>query len=261
MSDAAFPTLPDGAALDVLAVAAHPDDAEIGCGGTLLRLVAAGYTVGVVDCTRGESGSRGSPEIRAAEAAAAAARLGLAHRENLGLPDGFVAAGDDDALRRLVTALRRLRPRWLFAPYPVDAHPDHEAVAGLCRRAFFHSGLARVFPEAGAAKRPEVLLRYAGNDLATPALCVDISAFAAAKRDLIACYASQIGRTPAERAHYLRGLDPISRAEARDRFYGAACGVAAAEPLWTDGPVSLDLLAPLVAPGAGAAPLDSEGRS
>lgn len=235
----------------LLVVGAHPDDAEIGCGGLILRLTRAGHRVAVVDCTRGESASRGSVEQRAAEAAQAADRLGLCGRENLGLPDGFVE-DDDTALRALVAVLRRLRPQLLLAPHPVDAHPDHVVVAQACRRAFFHAGLARIWPELGAAGRPRALLRYAGNDLAgPPTVCVDIAGVAADKRAVLECYQSQIGRGEAGRAHYLRGADHVERAEVRDRYFGMLCGCGAAEPLWSEGPVSLDALAPLLAAAPG----------
>jgi bacillithiol biosynthesis deacetylase BshB1 len=232
----------DAQPVDVLVLAAHPDDAEIGCGGTILRLTAAGRRVAVVDATRGEAATRGSPELRAAEADAASALLGLCARENLGLPDGRIEAGEA-ATAQVVEVLRRLRPRLLLAHLPTDVHPDHVAVAELARRAFFLAGLAKVRPEAGPPHRPRLLLRFFGNDAREPGFCVDVSAFAERKRAAVACYASQIPATAAERAHFVRGLDPIQRFEARDRWFGAQCGVAAAEPFVVDGPASLDELA------------------
>lgn len=240
----------DAATVDALVVGAHPDDAEIGCAGAMLRMTDAGLRVAVVDCTRGESASRGTPALRAEEAARAAALLGLCARQNLGLPDGRVA-DDEAALRALVGALRRLRPRLLLAPFPIDAHPDHEAVAAACRRAFFHAGLRNLLPELGPPWRPRALLRYAGNDGAVPTFCVDIDVLVDRKRAVLECYASQIGRSPDERAHYLRGADHVERALVRDRYYGTLCGCGHAEPFWTDGPFALDALAPLVTAGAG----------
>ncbi len=230
------------APLDLLVLAAHPDDAEIGCGGTMARLIAAGARIGVVDVTGGEAATRGDRASRAREAAAASAVLGLEVRENLGLSDGSVVA-DEAATGLVVAALRRHRPTLFLAPLSIDAHPDHVAVAELARRAFFHSGLRKLFPAAGAPHRPRQLVRYFGNDLATPTFCVDVSAHVAKKREAIACYGTQIGRTAAERAHYLRGLDPVERAEVRDRYFGSLCGAAAAEPFVVEGPFTLDAVA------------------
>ncbi len=235
---------PTGSAPDVLVVAAHPDDAEIGVGGLLLRLVDLGRRIAIVDCTRGETASRGTPELRAEEAARAAELLGGVLRRNLGLPDGALA-DDADTLAALVGVLRAMRPGLLLGPHPVDAHPDHEALARACRRAFFHAGLRNYRPDLGPPHRPRLLLRYAGNDHGTPTFCVDVSTVVERKREVLECYASQIGRGPEGRAHYLRGTDHVERAEIRDRYYGTLVGRHAAEPLWVDGPFALDALHPI----------------
>ncbi|MFO1054208.1 MAG: bacillithiol biosynthesis deacetylase BshB1 [Planctomycetota bacterium] len=231
--------------LDVLVLAAHPDDAEIGCGGTIARMVAAGSKVGVVDVTRGEAATRGDPETRAREAAAASRVLGLTVRTNLGLPDGSVRA-DDAATEAVVAVIRRHRPALLLAPLPIDAHPDHVAVADLARRAFFHSGLRKLFDGAGEPNRPRLLARYYGNDFAVPSFCVDVGPHLETKRAAIRCYASQFAAQAEGRAHYLRGLDPLERAEVRDRYFGALCGKSAAEPFAVDGPFALDAVALLI---------------
>src|SRR5688572_23364573 len=133
--------------LDLLAVAPHPDDAELICGGTLVRAVRAGHAVGILDLTRGEMGSRGTPEGRAAEAARAATVLGIDERESLGMPDAAITNTRETRLR-LVAALRRLRPRVVIAPAPAPfgRHPDHREAAELIRDAVFLSGLARFDP-------------------------------------------------------------------------------------------------------------------
>ncbi|MCC6785403.1 MAG: bacillithiol biosynthesis deacetylase BshB1 [Planctomycetes bacterium] len=231
--------------LDVLVVAAHPDDAEIGCGGTIARLIAVGVQVGVVDATHGEAATRGDAATRSMEAAAASAVLGLTLRENLGLPDSGVVA-DDASTARLIEIVRRTRPTLLLAPLAVDAHPDHVAVAGLARRAFFHAGLARVRPALGAAYRPRALVNYFGNDFAPPSFCIDVSSHVEKKHEAIRCFGSQFGRTAEERAHYLRRLDPLERADARDRYFGSLCGVTAAEPFSVEGPFALDAIALLL---------------
>src|SRR5215468_11903919 len=123
-----------GLQLDVLAIAAHPDDVELCVGGTLLKLAKMGYKTGVIDMTRGESGTRGTPEIRASEAERAAQLLGLSVRENLDLGDAHVWANEESRVK-LVRALRRLRPRVVFTQFWEDPHPDHAHTSQLVREA------------------------------------------------------------------------------------------------------------------------------
>ncbi|HEX5052606.1 MAG TPA: bacillithiol biosynthesis deacetylase BshB1 [Planctomycetota bacterium] len=221
---------------DVLAIGPHPDDIEIATAGTLLLLIASGHGVSLLDCTRGEMGSRGSAAERATEAAAAAARLGVRQRVGLGLPDTGVRV-DDASTDLLVAALRAARPALLLAPHARDVHPDHSATAQLTERAFFLAGLRNHQPQLGAPHRPRLFLRYPGNLPVEPSLLVDISSVAAAKAEVVRCYRSQLA--PPDRSHIVQGLDLLERAEVRDRFYGARRGVFAAESFWHDGPVPI----------------------
>lgn len=221
---------------DVLAIGAHPDDVEMAAGGTLLLLRAKGQSVSIVDCTRGEAGSRGTADERHAEATAAAQALGLVQRHNLGLPDTFVRV-DDAATDALIAVLRSARPRLLLAPIAHDLHPDHVAVGQLAERAFFLAGLKNHRPLLGAPHRPRLLLRYPGNLPDEPAIAVDISSVADQKAAVIRCYRSQIA--PPDRKHLTQGLDVLERAEVRDRFYGARIGARAAEPFLHDGPLAV----------------------
>lgn len=211
---------------DVLVLAPHPDDAEIGCGGTILQLTRRHQRVVVVELTRGEKGSRGDAATRAREAEAAAAKMNLSARLNLGLPDTELR-DDEAALRAVLGVIRRFRPALLLAPHAQDPHPDHAAAHAICRRAYFHAGLKNVLPEAGAAFRPERVLWYPGNDLVPATVVVDITAVAADKLDLVRCYASQVGGLDGK--HFVHRLDPIERVELRDRFYGSRAGVRAGE--------------------------------
>ncbi len=227
---------------DVLVLAPHPDDAELSCGGTILKLVAAAARVVIVDMTRGEKASRGTAQEREAECAAATAMLGVAGRENLGLPD--TAVRDDDlALRGVLGAIRRLRPRLLFAPLERDLHPDHAATGAVASRAFFHAGLVNVLPELGPPHRPRVLLRYPLHEELEPSLCVDISAVAERKLQVLRCYRSQL---PGDDRAYLWGLDVVERAHSRDQFWGAHCGCRAAEPFRAERPLRVDDLLALL---------------
>ena len=231
---------------DLLVLAPHPDDAELGCGGLLLRASRNGARAVVVDCTRGESGTRGTPEGREQEARDASELIGLHGRENLGLPDGRIP-DDDESVGVVVGAIRRHRPRFFFAPLPHDIHPDHETVASLAKKAFFLSGLRKRFPEAGEAFRPELMLRYGGNDdPSPPTLCVDITNELPDKLRAIGCFRSQVPERRADRGHYVKGLGPLERTETRDRFFGSQVGVDAAEPLWCEGPLRLDRLSRLL---------------
>ncbi|MCA8943791.1 MAG: bacillithiol biosynthesis deacetylase BshB1 [Planctomycetes bacterium] len=228
--------------VDVLVLAAHPDDAEIGCGGTIVDLVSRGARVAIVDMSRGEKGTLGTPEIRAGEAAAAANVLGVAERIDLGLPDAELR-DDARALNAVVEQIRRLRPALMLGPTTVDIHPDHAETGRVARRAFFHAGLANFEPGLGPAHRPARVMFYAGNDLIQPTVCVDISAHVAKKRAALECYASQVTGSD---AHRVRKLDVLERAEARDRYFGSLSGCQAAEPFVADGGLSLPSLISLL---------------
>jgi bacillithiol biosynthesis deacetylase BshB1 len=217
-----------------LALGPHPDDIEIAAAGTLLLLHQAGQRIALVDCTRGEKGSRGTVAERDAEATAAAHKLGAAVRTNLGLPDTGVRV-DDAATHALVAALRAVRPALMLAPHVHDVHPDHVAAGELASRAFFLAGLRHYEPQLGAPHRPRVLLRYPGNRPVEPTLVVDITAVATAKAEVVRCYRSQLN--PADRSHLVLGLDVFERADVRDRFWGASIGVRAGEPFSHDGPL------------------------
>jgi N-acetylglucosamine malate deacetylase 1 len=155
--------------LDVLIVAPHPDDAELGAAGAILRLKAAGRRVGVLDLTNGEPTPFGSPEIRQRETAAATAVLGLDWRENLGLPNRSLEH-TLEARHRLAAVFRRERPRWIFAPYWVDAHPDHVAATELIEAARFWSKLTKSdisgephYPDICARHQPLLGTKAAGD--------------------------------------------------------------------------------------------------
>lgn len=179
------------APVDLLAIAAHRDDAELTCGGTLVKHARQGHRVAILDLTRGEMGSRGSAAIREAESQAAAKVMGVALRENLGLPD----AGIENALetrRQLAVRIRELRPRTVIAPAPRGRHPDHRVAAQLIRDACFLAGLAKLDPDT-APHRPHKLVHTITyrEDHVKPTFVVDISDEFEAKLEAIQCYASQ----------------------------------------------------------------------
>jgi N-acetylglucosamine malate deacetylase 1 len=177
--------------LDVLAVFAHPDDAELLCGGTLARCVDEGESVGILDLTRGEAASRGTPEEREREAAAAAVTLGVRIRRNVGLPDAGIENSPSFRLR-VATHLRALRPRVVVTHWTEGRHPDHRAAACLVRDAAFLAGLRSLDIE-GAPYRPHKLV-YAlafREDAPAPSFVVDVSEQIDRKLEAMACFASQ----------------------------------------------------------------------
>lgn len=231
----------DGAAVndthtvDVLVLAAHPDDAEIGCGGTILRAVDAGLAVGVADLTDGELSTHGDPTTRAQERDRATAVLGLDQRVRLGLPD----CGLDRQRDAIVGLLRSLRPRVLLAPHPNDRHPDHAATGRLARDAAFLAGVGRYLP-GDEPHRPSVLHHYMLHRPFEPTFVVDVGPVWERRRQAVAAYASQIGHPPAEARTAIAGPDFLAALEARAVFYGAMIGAERGEPFWTDGPLAVE---------------------
>lgn len=228
--------------LDVLAIAPHPDDAELGMGGAILKFKSQGLRVGVLDLTNGEPTPHGSPEIRAAETAEATKILGLDWRENLGLPNRSLEA-TLEARRQLAVVIRRVRPRWLFAPYWVDAHPDHVAATELVEAARFWAKLTKS-DIPGAPHHPERIYNYYCVHLKLapqPAFVLDISGEWQNKLAAIACYQSQFvtGRPP-EPPTFLDRL----RDEAA--YWGKTIGVAFGEPFTCREPIGLASMKELV---------------
>lgn len=175
--------------VDVLAFGPHPDDVELGCGGTLLKLADRGYRCAIVDLTRGEMGTRGTVETRAAEAANAARLLGVTARENLGLPDGFVR-NDHESRRKVVEVIRAYRPKLIFAPYHKDRHPDHYHASELVYEATFVAGLRR-YETGQESYRPSRLVYYMRWYEFEPTFIVDITDQYERKMEAIWSYASQ----------------------------------------------------------------------
>ncbi len=180
--------------VDILCITAHPDDAEIGCAGTLLRHVAQGRTVGLVDLTAGELGTRGTPEIRRREAEAARLVIGAQFRYQLGLADGFFRA-DEASLLSVVVALRRHRPRVVITNAIRDRHPDHGRGAALVAEACFLSGLHRIATafegKEQQAYRPTTVLHMVQDHWIDPQLVVDVTSFWTKKQEALACFKSQ----------------------------------------------------------------------
>jgi bacillithiol biosynthesis deacetylase BshB1 len=215
--------------LDVLAIAPHPDDAELTCGGTLLKMAEAGYRTGILDLTQGEMGTRGTPEIRAREAAQAAKILGVKLRRNLGLPDARLRVCDEFKTA-IAEVIRELEPHTVILPYWQGRHPDHYTAATLGYEACFIAGLKN-YPLGGEAFRPFKVLYAAAYAIAAPTFAVDITKYFERRRRAILAYASQF--RPAKKEKPSRVALPLDRLEERmnltARYYGRLIGVAYAE--------------------------------
>lgn len=179
------------APVELLAIAAHRDDVELTCGGTLVKHSWKGHRTGIIDLTAGEMGTRGSAELRAKEAAAAADLLGVAVRENLGLPDAAIQ-NTPETRRLLALRLRELRPKVVIAPPPQGRHPDHRVAAELIRDACFLAGLAKLDPSTKPHRPFKILHAIAyREDNVKPTFVVDITSEFETKLEAIRCYASQ----------------------------------------------------------------------
>jgi bacillithiol biosynthesis deacetylase BshB1 len=228
--------------LDILVVAPHPDDAELGMGGTILKCKAEGFRVGVLDLTNGEPTPMGSPEIRARETAEATSILGLDWRENLGLPNRSLEP-TLEARAKLAGMFRQLQPRWIFAPYWADAHPDHVAATELIEAARFWAKLTKT-DMPGEPYYPERIYHYYCVHLRLipqPAFILDISDFWEQKIAALNCYRSQLieGR-PQEPPTFLDRL--------RDQAatWGWAIGRRYGEPFTCREPIGMGSLKSLI---------------
>jgi bacillithiol biosynthesis deacetylase BshB1 len=216
--------------LDLLVFGPHPDDLEIGVGGTIARHTATGHSVGLCDLTAGELSTNGTPEERRVEAAAAARVLGVAWRENLGWPDGGIAE-TPEMIRSVVDLIRKHRPRAVAIPYWDDRHPDHVAASQVLRVAIFKSGLRRYSTEH-EAWRPDWTCYYFINDSVNPSFVVDVSAHYQRKRDALDCHRSQFAHDDKSGTATRLNVPTFRQLiESRDAQFGARVGVAFAEGL------------------------------
>jgi N-acetylglucosamine malate deacetylase 1 len=221
--------------VDLLAFGPHPDDLEIGLGGTLAKHAALGHRVGLCDLTRGEMASNGSPEERVKEAEDARRVLGAAWRENLGLPDRAIGSTPDHA-RSAAELIRRSRPRVVALPYWQDRHPDHLAAATLLRDAVFNAKLRR-YQADGEPWQPEWVCFYFINDSGPVSFVVDVSDYYETKRRALACYPSQFARATGSAETRLNSPSFNQLIESRDAQFGALAGVRFAEGIVTGEPV------------------------
>lgn len=227
-------------AVDLLAIAAHRDDAELTCGGTLAKAARAGHRVGILDLTQGESGTRGSAATRTAEADAATKVLGVAVRANAGLADAHLQ--NDEASRvEVVSQIRALRPRVVILPFPVGRHPDHRIASELARDACYLAGLKK-YPAPGDPHRPFKIL-YAlayREDPVKPSFVVDITDDFDTKLRAIHCYASQFDGATAAGEIFPTGQDLYELIRVQSAHYGSLIRRPYGEPYFTHETVAVD---------------------
>ncbi len=214
--------------IDVLAIAAHPDDVEQTCGGTLLRMAEAGYTTGIIDMTAGDMGTRGSPEIRVAESEAAAKILGVNHRENLHFPDARL---ENSMAGRMTVAhrIRELRPKTVILPYWQGRHPDHYRAAEIGYEACFLAGLKKL-DQYTEPHRPHKIIYSSIYANVTPSFVVDITRYFERRMESLFAYRSQYGSVIEGEALFPDEAEIRERLAAIARFYGNLIGVKYGEP-------------------------------
>ncbi|MDR3721352.1 MAG: bacillithiol biosynthesis deacetylase BshB1 [Candidatus Acidoferrales bacterium] len=215
--------------LDLLAIAPHPDDVELTCGGTMIKMAQAGYRTGILDLTRGETGTRGTPETRLKEAARAGKIMGIKARRNLGLPDAHLKV-TDEYKAAIAAVIREFQPNTVILPYWEGRHPDHYTAATLAFEACFVAGLKN-YPLEGEAFRPFKILYAAAYADVRPTFAVDITRQYDRRRRAILAYASQFRPPKKERrSKVVLPLDDLEQRmghQARD--YGRMIGVKYAE--------------------------------
>jgi len=231
--------------LDILALAAHPDDTELGCAGTLLVHIAQGQKVGVVDFTRGELGTRGSAEIRNQEANDSAKLMGLAVRENLGFKDGFFV-NDESHQRAIIQKIRRFKPHILLVNAPKDRHPDHGRASEVSVTASFLSGLKRIETKdenglAQEAWRPKAVYHYVQSDYIHPDFIVDVTEHWDKKMESIMAFKSQFYNPDnQEEDTYISSKIFMKGIEARALDFGRTIGVKYGEGFTVDRTLGVD---------------------
>ncbi len=224
--------------LDILAFGVHPDDVELGCAGTLMAAIDQGKKVGIVDLTRGELGTRGTPTTRTQEAAAAAKIMGVDVRENLDMADGFFA-NDEAHQRKIISIIRKYQPDIILANAPEDRHPDHGRSAKLVSDAAFLSGLRKIETmldgKTQEAWRPAYTFHYIQDRFIQPSFVIDITAYMERKIEAVLAYGTQFNSADnSEPQTYISSPQFLETVKARALMLGKRIGVGYAEGYITE---------------------------
>lgn len=225
--------------VDLILFGAHPDDIELSAGGTVAKSVKDGLRVGIVDLTRGEMGTRGTPQIRKREAAAAAKALGASFRMQLDFQDGNLQTGREQELQ-IIEILRTYRPKLVIAPWPDDRHPDHTRTGNIVTEASFYAGL-RALETGLEAHRPQTVLYYMQNYMLAPSFVVDVSKTWKTKMKSVYAYKSQFHDPKSkEPATFISDPKFLAMIDARGRHFGALINVEYGEAFITKQPPRID---------------------
>ncbi len=231
--------------LDILVFAAHPDDAELSMGGTIYKLASSGRKIGIIDFTRGELGTRGTPETRQREAFKAAIILKVSTRENLNIPDGNIFISKENIIK-VIMAIRRYKPKIIFAPYFNDRHPDHINTSLIVKQAMFSAGLQKVktfdkeVPQQ--AIRPEKLFYYMQTYTFEPSFIVDVSDSFGMKMEAVRAYGTQFHNPKSlEPETFISSPEFIDYIESRAKFYGFQIKKKYGEPFYSEEKIESDL--------------------
>jgi N-acetylglucosamine malate deacetylase 1 len=224
--------------LDILAFGVHPDDVELGCAGTIMAAIDQGKKVGIVDLTRGELGTRGTPATRTQEAAAAANIMGVSIRENLDMADGFFA-NDEAHQRKIISIIRKYQPDIILANAPEDRHPDHGRSAKLVSDAAFLSGLRKIETmhdgSAQNAWRPAYTFHYMQDRFIQPSFVIDITKYMDRKIEAVLAYGTQFNSADSsEPQTYISSPQFLETVKARALMLGKRIGVGYAEGYITE---------------------------
>jgi bacillithiol biosynthesis deacetylase BshB1 len=232
--------------LDVIVFGAHPDDAELAMGGTIARFTHNDIKVGIIDLTKGELGTRGTPQTRQKEAFQAAILLKAEVRENLNIPDGGILQNKENMLK-IVMSLRKYKPKIVFAPYFNDRHPDHIYTSKLVKEAVFASGLEKVktFEKEVPQDRfrPAKIFYYMQTYTFEPSFIVDITGYQDLKMKAVKAYATQFFNPKSKEPEtFISKPDFINYIESRSQFYGFQIGKSYGEPFYSEEKIEIDLI-------------------
>ena len=232
--------------LDVLIFGAHPDDAELAMGGTIANLTKSDLKIGIIDLTQGELGTRGTAETRQKEAFNAAITLKVAIRKNLEMPDGDIKNSEEN-LMKVIIAIRKFKPKILFAPYFNDRHPDHIDASHLIKRAMFSTGLSKIksFDKEVPQNhyRPEKLFYYMQTYTFDPTFIVDISETFDLKMKAVECYGTQFHNPKSKEPEtFISRPEFINYIKSRAEIYGFSIGKRFGEPFFCEEKIEYDMV-------------------
>jgi bacillithiol biosynthesis deacetylase BshB1 len=230
--------------LDVLAIGVHPDDVELGCSGTILKLISQGKKVGILDLTKGELGSRGSADLRMVEANNAAEILGVEVRENLGYADGFFV-NDKEHQLGIIKMIRKYQPDIVLANAPRDRHPDHGRASELVSESCFYSGLLKIETEIDGVSqehwRPKAVYHYIQDRYLDPDFLIDVTGFEDKKMEAILAFSSQFFNPDSSAPETpISGKNFLEFVKARMANYGRDIGVDYAEAYTTERAIGIE---------------------